>query len=68
MTWERDILRERQVKMPKKKLTTEQIISKLREADVLISQGQTVLVVCKAIGVAKQMYDRCAKPMGCKVS
>jgi transposase-like protein len=50
--------------MPKKTFTTEQIISKLREAEVLLSQGQTVPAACKAIGVAEQTYYRWRKSYG----
>jgi hypothetical protein len=39
--------------MAKKTFTTEQIISKLREAEVLISQGQAVPATCKVIGVTE---------------
>jgi hypothetical protein len=42
--------------MPKKTFTAEQIISKLREAEVLISQWQTVYAVCKVIGVTDYDY------------
>jgi putative transposase len=50
--------------MPKKTFTTEQIISKLREAEVLISQGQTVPAACKVIGVSEQTYYRWRKSYG----
>ena len=50
--------------MPKKTFTTEQIISKLREAEVLISQGQTLAEVCKVIGVTEQTYYRWRKAYG----
>ena len=50
--------------MPKKTFTTEQIISKLREAEVLVSQGQTVPAACKVIGVAEQTYYRWRKSYG----
>lgn len=50
--------------MPKKNYTTEQIISKLREAEVLLSQGQTVPAACKAIGVSEQTYYRWRKAYG----
>ncbi len=50
--------------MPKKAYTTEQIISKLREAEVLLSQGQTVPAMCKAIGVTDQTYYRWRKAYG----
>ncbi len=47
--------------MAKKTFTTEQIISKLREAEVLLSQGQTVPTMCKASGVMDQTYYRWRK-------
>jgi putative transposase len=50
--------------MPKKTFTTEQIISKLREAEVLISKGQTVPAVSRAIGVTEQTYYRWRKAYG----
>lgn len=50
--------------MAKKTFSTEQIISKLREAEVLISQGQTIPNVCKAIGVSEQTYYRWRKAYG----
>jgi transposase-like protein len=50
--------------MAKNKYTTEQIIRKLREAEVLISQGQTIPNVCKAIGVTEQTYYRWRKAYG----
>jgi putative transposase len=42
--------------MSKKRHTPEQIMSKLREAEVLLSQGQSVPVVCKRIEVSEQNY------------
>jgi putative transposase len=50
--------------MPRRKYTTEQIISKLREAEVLLSQGQTVGQVCKSLGVSDQTYYRWRKEYG----
>ena len=50
--------------MPKKTFTTEQIISKLREAEVLVSQIQTVPAACKVIGVSEQTYYRWRKSYG----
>lgn len=50
--------------MPKKTFTTEQIISKLREAEVLLSQGQTVPAASRAIGVTEQAYNRWRKAYG----
>ena len=50
--------------MPRKRFTTEQIIQYLREAEVLISQGQTVIQACRAIGVTEQTYYRWRKEYG----
>lgn len=44
--------------------SAEQIIHKLREAEVLISQGQTVAQACKQIGVTDQTYYRWRKEYG----
>jgi putative transposase len=35
---------------------TEEIIRKLRQADVLLSQGKTVLEICREIGVSDATY------------
>lgn len=50
--------------MPKHRYTTEEIIHKLREADVLIGQGQTVSLAAKQIGVTEQTYFRWRKSHG----
>lgn len=42
----------------RKRHSPEQIIGKLREAEVLLAQGQTVGQACKAIGVAEQTFYR----------
>jgi putative transposase len=44
--------------MAKRKHTAEQIIGKLREAEVLLAQGQTVAQVSKALGVSEQSFYR----------
>ena len=44
--------------MPKKRQSAEQIITKLREAEVLQAKGQTLVQVCKALGVTQQTYYR----------
>lgn len=41
-----------------KRYTPEQIIHKLREAEVELSKGATVPVVCKKLGVTEQTYYR----------
>ena len=50
--------------MPRRRYTPEQIISKLREAEVLLSQGQTVGQACKSLGVSDQTYYRWRKEYG----
>ena len=50
--------------MPRKGYTPEQIINKLREAEVLIAQGSAILIVCKKIGVSDYTYYRWRKEYG----
>ena len=50
--------------MPRKRHTAEQIIHKLREAEVALSQGLTLAAVCKQIGVTQQTYYRWRKEYG----
>lgn len=50
--------------MPRKRYTPEQIISKLREAEVLLSQGQTVAQASKQLGVRDQTYYRWRREFG----
>ena len=47
-----------------KRFTPEQIISKLREAEVLLAQGEKMGVVCKRIAVTEQTYYRWRKEYG----
>jgi transposase-like protein len=42
----------------KKSFSGTEIVGKLRQADVLISQGKTVPEVCREIGVGSQTYYR----------
>jgi len=42
----------------------EQIINKLREAEIMLSQGATVAVVSKKIGVSDYTYYRWRKEYG----
>lgn len=44
--------------MPRKRITPEEIIHKLREAEILVSQGRTVKDAAKQIGVTEQTYYR----------
>jgi putative transposase len=50
--------------MAHRRYTPEQIISKLREAEVLISQGKTVGQACRVIAVTEQTYYRWRKEYG----
>ena len=51
-------------KIPKKTFKAEDIINKLREAEVLTSQGKTVSEVCRALGISDQTYYRWRKEYG----
>ena len=50
--------------MGRKRFTAEQIIRKLREAEVLTAKGQTVRQVCRHLGVTDQTYYRCRQKYG----
>jgi len=50
--------------MARKRFTAEQIIIKLREAEVALAQGKTGVQVCKQIGVIEQTYYRWRKEYG----
>jgi len=50
--------------MGKIKYTTEQIINKLREAEVLQSQGLTLSMICKRLEIHEQTYYRWRKEYG----
>ena len=50
--------------MARKRYTTEEIIRKLREADVLIGQGQTVADVIRHLGVSDVTYYPWRKEYG----
>jgi len=47
-----------------RRFTTEEIVNRLRQADVLIGQGQTIAQVCKTIGVIDQTSYRWQKEYG----
>ena len=50
--------------MARKQFTAEQIIGKLREAEVLLSQGKTQEQAARAIGVTTNTYYRWRKEYG----
>ena len=50
--------------MPRKQYSVELIINHLREAEVLLAQGQTVSEICRRIGVSEQSYYRWRREYG----
>ncbi len=50
--------------MNKKKHTAEQIVTKLREADVLQSKGQSVVEACRQLAISEQTYYKWRKEYG----
>lgn len=50
--------------MPKKTFTSEQIIGILRQAEILVAQGDSIDKICKKLGIASQTYYRWRKEYG----
>jgi putative transposase len=50
--------------MVKKGYTPEQVINKLREAEIMLSQGATLSIILKKIGVSDVTYYRWRKEYG----
>ena len=50
--------------MGRKRFTVEQIIGKLREAEVAIGKGMTVVLAARQIGITEQTYYRWRKEYG----
>jgi putative transposase len=50
--------------MARRRFSAEEIIQKLREAEVHLSQGNTVPEACRKIGVTDQTYYRWRKEYG----
>jgi putative transposase len=50
--------------MPKKRYRSEEIIHKLREADVLVGQGRTIPEITRQWGVTDATYYRWRKEYG----
>jgi len=48
----------------KRKHTTEQIVAKLREAEVELAKGKSVLEICKKLEITDQTYYRWRKEYG----
>ncbi len=50
--------------MAKKRFSPEQIITHLRQVEILVSQGNTTGDACRQIGVSEQTYYRWRKEFG----
>ena len=50
--------------MPSKKYRPEEIIGKLREAEVVLAQGATTAEACRRIAISVQTYYRWRKEYG----
>ena len=50
--------------MKKKEFSPEQIITMLREAEVLLSQGSTAVEITKKLGITEQTYYRWRREYG----
>lgn len=50
--------------MARKRYSVEQIVRKLREAEVLQGQGQTVEAICRKMGVSDATYYKWRKEYG----
>ena len=50
--------------MAKKRFSPEQIITHLRQVEILVSQGKTASEACRQIGVTEQTYYRWRREYG----
>jgi putative transposase len=50
--------------MPKKRFSAEQIVTVLRQIEVLMSQGTAAPVACREAGISQQSYYRWRKEYG----
>jgi transposase-like protein len=50
--------------MARKRFSPEQIITMLREAEVLLNQSNPVAEVCRKLGISEQTYYRWRKEYG----
>ena len=50
--------------MSRKRYTAEQLIGHLRQAEILISEGQTIIEAARPVGVIEQTYYRWRKEYG----
>jgi putative transposase len=50
--------------MKRNRFSAEQIVNKLRQAEVLLAQGQTIAQISKSLGITEQTYYRWRKEYG----
>lgn len=50
--------------MSRKRFTAEQILGMVREAEVRLSQGEKIGLICKSLGISEQSYYRWRKEYG----
>lgn len=50
--------------MPKKRFSAEQIVTVLRQIEVLMSEGKSTPVACRDTGISQQSYYRWRKEYG----
>ncbi len=50
--------------MARKRYTTEQIISLLREAEVRLGRGETIGGICRSLSISEQSYYRWRREYG----
>ena len=50
--------------MPKKRFSPEQIIAKLREAEVELAKGQKIGPICRKLAISEQTYYRWRREYG----
>ena len=53
-----------EVKMARKRFKAEEIINKLRQAEILLVQGNSVAQACKQLEISEQTYYRWRKDYG----
>ena len=50
--------------MPRKRLASEQIVTKLRQIEVMQAQGKSIATACKEAGITEQSYYRYRREYG----
>lgn len=50
--------------MARKRFTSEQIISHLRQVEILVSEGKTTVEACRQLGITEQTFYRWRKEYG----